>query len=106
MQNSSVGAQMSLLKEDHALVLQKYQVKSTQRRIEITKAAGPDRVLGRTLKSCTDQLTGVFADVVNLSLQQAVVPIWLKSTTIVPVSKMSAANSHNDCCPGPNPCSQ
>lgn len=37
------------------------------RRINI-KAAGPDKVSGRILKTCTDQLAGVFLDICNLSL--------------------------------------
>lgn len=92
MQNNGVGAQISLPKEEHALILQQYQVKSTLRRIKITKAAGPDRVSGHTLKSCADQLTGVFTNIFNISLQQALVPNCLQSTTIIPVFKKSTTN--------------
>lgn len=66
------------------------------RKIDITKAAGPDRVSGGTLKSCIDQLAGVFTDIFNCSLQQAVVHTGLKSSTIVPVPKKSAVSCLND----------
>ncbi|KAK3543953.1 hypothetical protein QTP70_031863 [Hemibagrus guttatus] len=66
------------------------------RKIDITKAARPDRVPGHTLKSCADQLAGVFTNIFNLSLQQALVPTCLKSTTIVPVPKKQQVRCLND----------
>ena len=42
------------------------------------------------LKSCADQLAGVFKDIFNLSLQQSAVPISLKTTTIFPIPKKTA----------------
>ena len=52
MQNSGVRAQRSLPKSEHALVLQPQEVKSTLRKIYITKVAGPDRLSCGRLKSC------------------------------------------------------
>ncbi|KAI3375528.1 hypothetical protein L3Q82_003862 [Scortum barcoo] len=68
------------------LVLQLHQVSSSMKRINIRKAEGPDKVSGRTLKLCADQLAGVFLDIFNLSLQLATVPVSLKTSIIVPVS--------------------
>ncbi|KAF7643800.1 hypothetical protein LDENG_00233000 [Lucifuga dentata] len=82
--------------QQQSLILQYHQVKSTLRKIDVTNAVGPDRVSGQTLKSCADQLADVFLDIFNLSLQLAVVPICLKSSTIVPVPKKSAVTCLND----------
>ncbi len=73
--------------EEPVLVFECHQVRSILKKIDITKASGPDMVSGRILKSCADQLAGVFTNIFNLSLQQAVVPTCLKATTIVPVPK-------------------
>ncbi len=48
---------------------------------------------------CADQLTGVFTNIFNLSLQQAIIPTCLKSSTIVLVPKKSAVKCLNDDCP-------
>ena len=77
-------------------VLQQHQARSMMKKINITKAAGPDGVPGRVLKACADQLVGVFTDIFNRSLQQAVVPTCLKSTTIVPMPKKQAVKCLND----------
>ncbi|KAI3376992.1 hypothetical protein L3Q82_000027 [Scortum barcoo] len=66
------------------------------KRINIRKAEGPDKVSGRTLKLCADQLAGVFLDIFNLSLQLATVPVSLKTSIIVPVPKKSAVTCLND----------
>ncbi|KAI3365314.1 hypothetical protein L3Q82_010404, partial [Scortum barcoo] len=78
------------------LVLQLHQVSSSMKRINIRKAEGPDKVSGRTLKLCADQLAGVFLDIFNLSLQLATVPVSLKTSIIVPVPKKSAVTCLND----------
>lgn len=59
------------------------------------KAAGPDGVPGRFLKVCADQLTGVLTNIFNLSLQQAVVPTYFKTSIIVPVPKKSPVKCLN-----------
>ncbi|KAI3360589.1 hypothetical protein L3Q82_002452 [Scortum barcoo] len=85
------------LEEQHQpLVLQLHQVSSSMKRINIRKAEGPDKVSGRTLKLCADQLAGVFLDIFNLSLQLATVPVSLKTSIIVPVPKKSAVTCLND----------
>ncbi len=49
------------------------------------KAAGPDSVSPSTLKHCTDQLSPVFTDIFNTSLETCHVPACFKSSTIIPV---------------------
>ncbi|KAI3360605.1 hypothetical protein L3Q82_002474 [Scortum barcoo] len=88
------------LEEQHQpLVLQLHQVSSSMKRINIMKAEGPDKVSGRTLKLCADQLAGVFLDIFNLSLQLATVPVSLKTSIIVPLPKKSVVTCLNDYCP-------
>ncbi|KAI3358974.1 hypothetical protein L3Q82_015359 [Scortum barcoo] len=70
--------------KDFFIVLQLHQVSSSMKRFNIRKAEGPDKVSGRTLKLCADQLAGVFLDIFNLSLQLATVPVSLKTSIIVP----------------------
>ncbi|KAK0135194.1 RNA-directed DNA polymerase from mobile element jockey [Merluccius polli] len=85
-----------LEEQPQPLILQLHQVSSSLRKINIRKAAGPDRVSGWTLKMCADQLAGVFLDIFNLSLLLATVPLCLKSSIIVPVPKKSAVTCNND----------
>ena len=60
------------------------------------KAAGPDQIPERVLKSCADQLAPVYTMIFNTSLAQAVVPSCFKKTIIVPVPKNSLPSCLND----------
>ncbi len=71
-------------------------VRKTISRINPRKAAGPDNIPGRVLKDCAAQLTDVLTDIFNTSLSQAVVPTYVKSTTIIPVPKKSPVSRLND----------
>jgi hypothetical protein len=62
-------------------------VSKTFKHVNSRKAAGPDGIASRVLRACTDKLTGVFTDIVNLSLSQSVVPTSFTMTTIVPIPK-------------------
>ena len=57
------------------------------KQVNIHKAAGPDRLPGRVLRACADQLAIVFTDIFNLSLTQSVIPTSFKQTCIVPEPK-------------------
>lgn len=78
------------------LILQQHQMNSTLRRINTNKTAGPDTVLGWILKLCAHQLTGIFLDIFNPSLQLTLIPVCLKSSIIVPVQKESAVTCLSD----------
>ena len=80
----------------HLLELQEHQVKRVLKALNPHKAAGPDGVLGKVLKACTDQLSGVLTRIFNISLKQATVPPCLKTATIVPVPKKASISSLND----------
>ena len=60
------------------------------------KAAGPDGITPRVLKSCYGQVSFVFTDIFNLSLSLCVVTTCFKKSIIVPVPKKSPASCLND----------
>eukprot|EP00064_Thunnus_orientalis_P004337 superscaffoldBa00000392_g4348 len=51
------------------------------------KAAGPDSVSPSTLKHCVNQLSLVFTDIVNTSLETCHIPACFKTSTIIPIPK-------------------
>ncbi|MDG2555456.1 reverse transcriptase family protein [Vibrio parahaemolyticus] len=57
------------------------------RRIKTRKAAGPDGISSRLLKSCADQLCGIVETIFNLSLRLGRVPQLWKTSCVVPVPK-------------------
>ena len=59
-------------------------VSKTFKRLNPRKATSPEDIPSRVLRSCTDQLAGVFTDIFNQSLFQAAVPTCFKLATIVP----------------------
>lgn len=48
------------------------------------------------MKDCAHELTEVWTDIFNISLSQAVVPVCLKTSTIIPVPKSAAVKSMNE----------
>ncbi|XP_071313996.1 uncharacterized protein [Trachinotus anak] len=60
------------------------------------KAAGPDSVSPSSLKHCADQLSPVFTDIFNTSLETCHVPACFKSSTIIPVPKKPRPTGLND----------
>ena len=87
----------AVLPADHQpLTLSPFNVCAALSRTNARKAAGPDGIPGRVLRACAVQLTEVWTDIFNLSLAQAVVPVCLKTSSIVPVPKHSTAASLND----------
>lgn len=58
-----------------------------------------DNLSGCVLTDCAGDLTDVFADLFNSSLNQAVVPTCFKATAIIPVLKKPSPSSFNDYSP-------
>ncbi len=52
------------------------------KRVNIRKAAGPDGITGRVLRSCADQLAGLFTSIFNESLATSVVPTSFKKNLL------------------------
>ncbi len=66
------------------------------KRVNIKKAAGPDGITGRVMRSCADQLAGLFTSIFNESLVTSVVPTPFKKSIIIPVPKNSKPSCLND----------
>ncbi|KAF7649123.1 hypothetical protein LDENG_00146500, partial [Lucifuga dentata] len=63
------------------------------------KAARPDSadsVSPSTLKHCADQLSPVFTDIFNISLETCHVPACFKSSTVIPIPKKTRTTGLND----------
>ncbi len=65
----------------------------------VRKAAGPDGISGRVLRSCADQPAGLFTSIINESLATSVVPTSFKKSVRIPVPKNSKPSCLNDYCP-------
>lgn len=55
--------------------------------MKIGKAAGPDGITPRVLRTCCSQLASVFTDIFNLSLSFCMVLNCFKKSIIIPVPK-------------------
>ncbi len=84
---------------DHVFTLSEDEVRRELRRVNVRKAAGPDEITGRVLRSCADQLAGLFTSIFNESLATSVVPTSFKKSVIIPVPKNSKPSCLNDYCP-------
>ncbi|KAI2645940.1 hypothetical protein H4Q32_025291 [Labeo rohita] len=96
IQNDTPAQKLPTPPNNQALCLSPADVRKTLSRVNPRKAAGPDNIPGRVLRDCAAQLTDVLTDIFNTSLSQAVVPMCLKSTFIIPVPKKSPVSCLND----------
>ncbi len=81
---------------DHVFTLSEDEVLRELRRVNVRKAAGADGITGRVLRSCADQLAGLFTSIFNESLATSVVPTSFKKSFIIPVPKNSKPSCLND----------
>ncbi|KAI4882171.1 hypothetical protein NFI96_021733, partial [Prochilodus magdalenae] len=72
------------------------QVRGELRRLHTRKAAGPDRVCPRLLKSCAAELGAPLQHIFNLSLRLGRVPTLWKTSCLVPVPKKARQSNLND----------
>ncbi len=82
--------------DDYAIILAEDDVRRELKRVNVRKAAGPDGITGRVLRSCADQLAGLFTSIFNESLATSVVPTSFKKSVIIPVPKNSKPSCLND----------
>ncbi len=82
--------------DDYAITFSEDDVRRELRRVNVRKAAGPDGITGRVLRSCADQLAGLFTSIFNESLATSVVPTSFKKSVIIPVPKNSKPSCLND----------
>ncbi len=64
------------------ITLSEDDVRRELKRVNVRKAAGPDGITGRVLRSCADQLAGLFTSIFNESLATSVVPTSFKKLFI------------------------
>ena len=72
------------------------QVKKQLEKLNQNKAAGPDGVSPRVLKTCSKQLCPILQHLFNTSLSQKRVPVLWKTSCLVPVPKKSQPAEPND----------
>ncbi len=82
--------------DDHVITVSEDEVRRELKRVNVRKAARPDGTTGRVLRSCTDQLAGLFTSIFNESLSTSVVPTPFKKSVIIPVPKNSKPSCLND----------
>ncbi len=93
---SSSASESNIQSSDHVFTLSEDEVRRELRRVNVRKAAGPDGITGRVLRSCADQLAGLFTSIFNESLATSVVPTSFKKSVIIPVPKNSKPSCLND----------
>ncbi len=80
----------------YAISFSEDDVRRELRSVKVRKAAGPDGITGRVLRSCADQLAGLFTSIFNESLATSVIPTSFKKSVIIPVPKNSKPSCLND----------
>ena len=85
--------------QDRPLSITVADVRRTLLRIKPRKAAGPDGIPGRVLKTCAHQLAGVSQPSSTCRSPSRTVPSCFKSTTIIPIPKQQRVTSLNDWSP-------
>ncbi len=93
---SSASESSRQTSDDYAITLSEVDVRRELKRVNVRKAAGPDGITGRVLRSCADQLAGLFTSIFNESLATSVVPTSFKKSVIIPVPKNSKPSCLND----------
>ncbi len=63
---SSASGSSRQRSENHVITVSEDEVRRALKRVNIRKAAGPDGITGRVLRSCADQLAGLFTSIFNL----------------------------------------
>ncbi len=82
--------------DDHVITLSEDEIRRELKSVNVRKAAGHDWISGRVLRSCADQLAGLFTSVFNESLATSVVPTFFRKYVIIPVPTNSKPSCPND----------
>ena len=78
------------------LELEESHVKKVFNNIKVNKAAGPDGIRGKVIKTCSSQLCKIFTYVFQFLLNSHIMPKAWKTSTIIPLPKNSKARQLND----------
>ncbi len=65
--------------DNHVITVLEDEVRRALKSVNARKAAGPDGITGRVLRSCADQLAGLFTSIFNESLATSVIPTSFKN---------------------------
>ncbi len=87
------GSQSS---DNHVITVSEDEVLRALIHVNVRKAAGPDGITGRVLRSCADQLAGLFTSIFNESLATSVIPTSFKKSVIILVPKKKKPSCLND----------
>ncbi len=94
---SSVSGSSRQSSDNHVITVSEDEVRRAFKRVNVRKASGPDGITGHVLRSCADQLAGLFTSIFNESLATSVVPTsFKKSIIIIPVPKNKKPSCLND----------
>ncbi len=92
----SVSGSSRQSSDNHVITVSEDEVRRALKRVNVRKAAGPDGITGRVLRSCADQLAGLFTSIFNESLATSVVTTSFKKSIIIPVPKNNKPSCLND----------
>ncbi len=93
---SSASGSSRQRSDNHVITVSGDEVRRAFKRVNVRKAARPDGITGRVLRSCADQLAGLFTSIFNESLATSVVPTSFKKSIIIPVPKNNKPSCLND----------
>ncbi len=80
---SSASGSSRQRSDNHVITMSEDEVRRAFKRVNVRKAAGPDGITGRVLRSCADQLAGLFTSIFKESLATSVVPTSFKKSIII-----------------------
>ena len=66
------------------------------KQVNITKVSGPDKISGRLVKLCAEQLSFIYCFIFNKSWKNHTIPIIWKTSEIVPIPKKEKITCNND----------
>ncbi len=92
----SVSGSSRQSSDNHVITVSEDEVRRVLKRVNVRKAAGHDGITGRVLRSCADQLAGLFTSIFNECLATSVVPTSFTKSVIIPVPKNNKPSCLND----------
>ena len=66
------------------------------KRVNTAKASGPDKLSGKLVKLCAEQLSSIFCVIFNMSWETHKIPLIWKTSEIIPVPKKKKITCNND----------
>ena len=72
---------------EHTFEILRDDVASVFKNVKVNKAAGPDKITGKVIKTCHVQLCGVFHVLFQLCVELGEIPLQWKTAEIVPIPK-------------------